>query len=208
MTTEGCRPAGIEVRRLRQEALLKEYEICQQEATATANWLWASTTVFLAVLMSGLGYAAVRRQEIAGPWLLGAAAFATVTLLVGWLPFIVRSFTVRQRLFMRQRQIERELGLLKSIAIHATDNRDRAGKIKECLKPQAQEELDELLCRARKADAEREGLEWMAHWMGVGLWKIKLGRPGRSSIYVMALMVVVGWWALAGLELANVCWCR
>ena len=110
MTTEESPAPAFAQQRLRQEALLKEYEICQQEATATANWLWASTTVFLAVWLTGLGFAAMNRERL-GDWgLLAGAVIATVVIVVGWVPFVVRSFTVRQRLFMRQRQIEQGLG--------------------------------------------------------------------------------------------------
>jgi hypothetical protein len=186
----------------RQAALLKEYELCQQEAAATANWLWASTTIFIAAWLLGLAYVAVNVDRLSFD-LRYAAAFATFAQII-WMAFAERSFSVRHRLFVRQRQIEQQLGLLKSIGIYAADSGHKGIEhYRSRLESSHFDELSEYVAETRRTEHLRWG--WLREWpllparVVQGIFAhpiVRLGRAGRSSLYALSWLTAGAWWAL------------
>lgn len=182
--------------RFHHEALLKEYEMCQQEATSTANWIWASTSVFLAswlVLLSAVVANMVTVKSYV--WYLTVIA---IVAQLAWFAYLARSLRMRQIIFVRQRQIEQRLGLLKSIAITSYDDGKLKAKYIERLKgtPYAKE-LEEFLDTARD-EMPRGWLEAkVAYLLSWPLKIIGLGQTGRAALYVLSFLVAVAWILIA-----------
>ena len=114
MATEEVPALAPEEKRLRHEALLKECELCQQEASDVATRLGVWTALVFTGLLIGLGF--VLRL---GPGLATVVTTCIGTgaaLFVGWVMWqhTDRTTFTRQLMWERQRQIERELGLYKS----------------------------------------------------------------------------------------------
>ena len=65
-----------------KDVLLKEYKMCQQEATSTANWLWTSSSIFLGVWIAGMAIAGANIDKIGAQplWLLAVLAVAAQVL--------------------------------------------------------------------------------------------------------------------------------
>lgn len=181
----------------RKEVLLKEYDVCQQEAMATANWLWTSTSIFLAIWMTGLGIVATKTEDVPKEeqWLLAAGAAVAQVL---WMAFAARSFRIRQLLFVRQRQIETHLGMFKSRAIHVADmNQSRRQVYLQQLPGSERVELGDFL----KAEAELEtsvGEKWLINPAQEWLQPV-FGRGGHIALCGFSALVAIAWILLAGL---------
>lgn len=163
---------------LHQEALLKEYEVLEREAENAANWFWASTTIFLAAWVTGLSVVAANHDkfDLYTLWLLAGIA---ILAQLAWVPFSRRSNWVRRVRFLRQRQIEQELGLLKSHAVTVADKPTQFECLKKRFSVTQQAELKEF--------------------------KNLKGRPplGRWSLYILSFLVGVGWIGTAAMVTIN-----
>ena len=177
-------------RRLRQEVLLTEYRVCEEQATATANSIWTSSSIFLAAWIAGLAVMVANLNEvdrIVVIWLLAVAAVLSQSL---WWVFIARSLQKGQYLFVRQRQIEIELGMLKGLAINAIDHADRRQEIRDSLQSDGQKAaLDGFLDEAKLVSTPFEKcllscFKVLFGWLGLG---------GRASLYLLSVLVAVAW---------------
>ncbi|MBI3744489.1 MAG: hypothetical protein HY261_09430 [Chloroflexi bacterium] len=173
------------------QVLLKEYEACQGEATNTASWIWTSTTVFLAGWIAALGFTAAALDRIhsrADIWLLAVAAVVSQAF---WISFVKRSLDVQQLLFLRQRQIEAKLGMLKSTAINAFDRKNSQFDFPP-VKPESREEL-----RAFQQSTPQMSGGWLIGGLdavNLQVFKcLRLGGSRRAALYGLSLLLMVAW---------------
>jgi len=124
-------------------------------------------------------------------WLLAGAAVASQLIL---LPFVARSLQIGQMLFLRQRQIESQLGMLKSIAINVANNPGLKDEIKKNLTPDSQQELEDFL-----KEWEKNPSSPIDQWLLKCSEPVRslLGRPGHAAPYGLPLLVAAAWLSLA-----------
>ena len=95
----------------------------------------------------------------------------------------------------------------------ATDAREdkdccKLARIRDGLSQERWQELSECLDESARANDRRPCFERFFYRIGRLVGWFGFGRPGRSSIYVLVLLVVFGWWSVAGWALAEHGWCR
>ncbi len=193
-------PPDAEVPPELRQAWLTEYQVCEDQANALATWLWTASGIFLAGWITGLGVVAANVGEF-GRFLWVLAGLAVLAQLL-WCVFMARSLRMRQYLFLRQRQIEAELGMLKGIAINIADTRpkkckpDNIAKAKKTLRyPRQARDLDDF---AERAEHISSGvLENPFLWFGDLPPLNWFGRGGRAPLYLLSLLVGLAWLGLA-----------
>jgi hypothetical protein len=126
-------------RRLRQEVLLKEYEICQTEGDRADRAIWASTAVFFGISALGAGFVIERllsdgitastnvaeqstSQQSLAQWSALAVAVIAIVALEMWIVLLDRAVFVRRISYYRQSEIETILGMRRSRYVSYLDD--------------------------------------------------------------------------------------
>jgi hypothetical protein len=201
----GTTPPGPNTGQPSEAALLKEYESCSAEAAGTSNWIWASTTIFVGAWVAALGVLAAQNADNDLTWQVRwALAGSAVIAQIIWMMFIERSLRVRQYLFVRQRQIENRLGMLKSWGMFLHDM---------AAQPQRRQQQIQNLTAAQREQFEKFD-EWAADVdRGVGRWERCLhglstkvepcfGHGGRAALYLLSILVAASWITFAAIAQA------
>ncbi|MBM3957028.1 MAG: hypothetical protein FJ313_03120 [Gemmatimonadetes bacterium] len=183
MTAEESPASAFERRRLRQEALLKEYEVCQQEAEAQARSFWTFSGLFLGGVFVALGFIFQVPSSWGGAAVAWAGALAVLCAMCAGAGLYRRFVATREVTFARQRVIEEELSLGKSQAISRVANARDAEEAREGAPAVVVKVIDEL---------------------GASFWK-RRGKPvdHLSQVRRIAVIAVVFWFLAAGYHTAT-----
>ncbi len=188
------KPTTPEVTPELRQAWLTEYQVCEEQANATSTWLWTASGVFAAAWITGLGVAAAK-VDVLRPYLWLFAGLAVANQVLFWV-FTARSLQKIQYLFLRQRQIENELGMLIGWAITAADNPKCRKTIKAKLRSKRQQmALDNFLEESSHVSTRFEEcllscFEAIFGWLG-------RGGGGRAPLYLVSMLVAAAWVTLA-----------
>ncbi len=121
----------------RQDVLLKEYEVCQQDINHNASQYWVVVGIFMGintVLLGWVVYSIIQKSEPPSEnakWLvvvLGLAVIAIVAVLWFWMNRV--NFLIRIS-HHRMQEIETELGMRKNLIINLLDDGKKRGVKKE-----------------------------------------------------------------------------
>ncbi len=129
----------------KQEILLKEYELCQQDIIDTSSRYWTVVNIFMAVSTAILG--AIAATIISGNFIkyafqrdtspqilvagsviivLGGGMISVLKCLKDWLRRVNCLATIH---YERMREIETQLGMWKNWRVHGIDNWNNSKKI-------------------------------------------------------------------------------
>ncbi len=108
-----------------ERALLKEYEVCQQEASDTGSYSWQSGLIFFVttLALAGAVITGLINAEVSPYRLLlimGLGGFS-ITLLLVWKKYLIRQNFIRKVMFHRMKKMERKLGLRKGLYVSFLD---------------------------------------------------------------------------------------
>jgi hypothetical protein len=175
--------------RQRQEVLLKEYEVCQQDETAVGARAWQATAVLLPVVAGGLAYASWsdKIQNAVTNWDLVILACFYISVIVSWMVIVYRQVRQQRIAYFRMQEIEWDLGMRKNLYAHWLDHWSN--------REQPSGTLEEL-------HRELPGMRW--DWMRIWRWRWRWrwGR-GYAAMMRIGLFAIVGWLAILALELAK-----
>lgn len=178
---------------LQQAVLLKEYEMCQQEAESFGNWIWSSA-IFASAWVATLGLLATRENNLSVVWMLTAAAVFSQFF---WVVFLIRTYRAREIMYLRQRQIESQLKImLKSTALDFAGKwRNTASRMREAKEEDA-DAIRDFLERASIEVPYSPLEETIMHVYDrvFGRW---IGGQARSALYLMSVIVALAWLAYA-----------
>ena len=164
-----------------RDALLAEYQACQQEANASGGFIWYSASVLFAAALAGLFLLPFPSEETrwAEPMFLTLLTLGVWIGLWAWWIMTDRHAFIRNLMFMRQGQIEQRLpGVLKSTAVSAVDSLR--------LPQGASQELTNLF-NSFSRRPHRPALPWL-RGVAVGiaiLWLFRLGLEWLAFLRVI-----------------------
>jgi hypothetical protein len=97
---------------LRESALLAEYQAAHEHAHKFDNAIWQTASVFIPVSLAGLIF--IPQAGAYSPsrfFTIVAIALGSIIMLSGWVAMIYRWDAYKRVVFIRLREIEKELGL-------------------------------------------------------------------------------------------------
>jgi hypothetical protein len=176
----------------KEEKLLKEYELCEQQNQSISHEIWTSTTIFMSanvILLTGLVYATIRSDLLTSlfSWgntkILAQVASLGGIVIVGvgiiliflrWIGWLKRMQFLTVTNYVRMRQIEKELGMRKNWLAFGYDIRDdpKLFNPSDPLPEGLTQELEALIREIPYAKpAGFIGLRKIA-WIVIGIWGI------------------------------------
>lgn len=108
-----------------EQALLAEYQACQDEAGGASSWSWQSGIVFFVTTLTLAGtiiYGLLNTSS--SPYrltLIIILGIFSIVLLYVWIRYLTRQHLIRRVMFYRMEEIERELGLRKGLYVSFLD---------------------------------------------------------------------------------------
>jgi len=121
---------SIDAKEPSDEALLKEYEVCQQDINSTSSNYWTLAGIFIgvsSVLLAGIIYGVLANDngfnaiDCTLRTLVTIFGVAIITILVFLWFWLKRVNYLTDRNYERMREIELDLGMWKSWRVHSID---------------------------------------------------------------------------------------
>jgi hypothetical protein len=176
----------------RNDVLLKEYELCEQQNQSMSHEIWTSTTIFMSasvILLTGLVYATITSDlltDLFSRWntkILAQLAPLGGIVIVGvgiiliflyWIGWLKRMQFLTVTNYVRMRQIEKELGMRKNWLAFGYDIRNNP-KLSNPSDPLPEGLAQELEALGREIPYAKpagfSGLRKIA-WIVIGIWGI------------------------------------
>jgi len=177
----------------RQQVLLKEYEICQQDNSSIGNQIWLSASVLMSAnvaLLAWFAYVIIKElplrenTECLVLGLVTAVGMAIIAIFYCWIRWLNRMQFLKFINYERMRDIETALGMWKNRRAYGLDNREE----RTC--------QEEELMKMRRKDvhhAPSKGLEGSKPMaiITMVLWGILV-----VAVWVPKLIPIVAAWVL------------
>jgi len=155
-----------------EDALLREYQTCQQEATLCVQASWQSGLIFFVTTLALAGAIISGLVNTDFTWyrlfLIVGLGIVSIILLLVWDQYLLRQNFVRLVMLYRMEQIERRLGLRKNLYTRF---------------------LDETIKNNPLSDSEQAGLK-------EEFWKHQGRKPKGLNLTRRVLRIAIGAWIL------------
>ena len=120
---------SIKLEEWQRQALLVEYQACQQEANAAGSYGWQSGIIFFVTTLTLAGAVVTGVFRMETTWyrflLINTLGIFSIASLFAWKMYCNRERFIRRVVYDRMRMIETILGMRKNLYVdfldHATD---------------------------------------------------------------------------------------
>ena len=164
----------------RQDALLKEYQVCAENVTRLDNLIWQTAAIIFPITLAGFAFfGSSATHTIEQCFVISATGLGSIALLATWYLLSRRWYAYERLAFYRMREIEEELGLWYyrySFIVRKTPKKRKHALM-------------------QVKEGEREKFEKMSNYVGnvplIGL---------RRTTAIITVVFIVGWLGLVAYE--------
>jgi len=197
----------------KENVLLKEYEVCQQQNNSIGSQYWVIFGIFMSVstvLLGWLAYSIVSERIPNAGWpvfILGVCVILIFALLKRYFDRV--NFIIDFN-YDRMREIELDLDISKNWRFHIIDRVNRLkstnsfdevwGQLKQELSAKDFEKLERSKQRLEKMCERYPRRPWWTYWTGARGYKGTTGVPSITGIFYIIILLWMSFIILAFLN--------